>query len=100
MSSRKNKSISFEYKSRAISLAKEVGVLEAARSLGIDHQRISQWKKQEVIIQSVPNKKRARLTGGGKKPIAPDIEEELHAWIMMVTFQIQIIKFPGKDFSF
>ena len=53
---------------------------EAARYFGIDEKRVRDWKKQKSELKDLPSKKR-RLEGAGRKPLLPEIEDQLEEWI-------------------
>ena len=47
---KKGRSFSINFKLYAIKMATSTNVSEAARTLGIDRQRLSKWKQQDLIF--------------------------------------------------
>ena len=47
---KKERSFSINFKLYAIKMATSTNVSEAARTLGIDSQRLSKWKQQDLIF--------------------------------------------------
>ena len=81
----KTKSYSISYKLAALDFLKFHNVSEATRKLNVDRKRIREWREQEKKLreedQVCVQKKRKRLSGGGRKPRCEELERKLQAWI-------------------
>ena len=75
------------FKLKVVHFAESNSKAGAARAFNIDRKCVQMWTKQkDELIEMVgkvrsKNKKRKRLSGGGRKPANPSIEEELYRWI-------------------
>ena len=76
----KRKSYDTAFKLKVIEQAEICNNREASRKFGVGESSIRDWRKQRNQLKELPSK-RLRLTGGGRKAQAPDMEEELSAWI-------------------
>ena len=76
----KRKSYDTAFKLKVIEYAEKCNNREASRKFGVGESSIRDWRKQRDQLKELPSK-RLRLTGGGRKAQAPDMEEELSAWI-------------------
>ena len=81
----KTKSYSISYKLAALDFLKFHNVSEAARKFNVDRKRIREWREQEKKLREEDKvcvqKKRKRLSGGGRKPRCEELERKLQAWI-------------------
>lgn len=69
-----------KFKEKVLQYAEETSGEEAAKRFDIDPRRIRYWKKQKTELLSA-DKKRARLTGGGRKKVSMELEGKLSEWI-------------------
>ena len=75
------------FKQKVIQFAESNSKAAAARAFNIDRKCVQTWIKQkDEIIAMVgevksENKKRNHLSGEGRKPANPSMEEELYRWI-------------------
>ena len=53
---------------------------QAAKHFDVDPKRIRYWKKQKMDLAAA-NKKRARLSGGGRKKVSEELDTKLSEWI-------------------
>ena len=90
------RSYTITFKAKAVSLADEKGNRPAAEQVGIDENRIREWRLQilegkfdDLIVEHGEGtaSKRQRLSGGGCKPAYTDIENELVAWVLHQRLQ-------------
>ena len=77
---KKLKSYDAKFKLGVITFAEVHGNREASRRFGVGESSVRDWRKQKEKLALVPAKSQ-RLPGGRRKAHAPDMEEELIAWI-------------------
>ena len=73
---------SFEagFKLKVVECAEKESNRAAARKFGVDGKRVREWRKEKRELGQLPSKKK-RLEGAGRKPLLPEIKEELEEWI-------------------
>ena len=52
----------------------------SATKYGVNEKQVRQWRMKKADLKELPKKKK-RMDGGGRKPMLPDIETVLLAWI-------------------
>lgn len=80
---RKQNSYTMAFKLEAIKFAEASNKSAAARQFGVDNKRIREWTKDKERITECAegDKKRARVDGGGRRPMSRTLEERLLEWI-------------------
>ena len=74
---------SFAFKQKAIQKAKASSNRRAARELGIDEKSLRMWRNQQKSIEECHQpQKRFRLDGGGRKPLLPEVENDVADWVL------------------
>ncbi len=78
---KKRKSYDSAFKLKVVEYAEKYSNRAATRQFGIASEScIRDWRKKKAQLQGQTSKKQ-RLTGGGRKPIALEMEDQLIAWI-------------------
>lgn len=68
------------FKIAAVEFAENNSNRSTGKRFGVDEKQVREWRKQrEELLKLPPSKK--RLSGGGRKPAFPDLEDQLVAWI-------------------
>ena len=76
----KRKYYDVSFKIAAIEFAEANSNRLTGREFGVDEKQIRLWRKQKERLKNLqPGKK--RLSGGGRKPACPALEDKLVAWI-------------------
>lgn len=75
---KRRKSYTTSKKLEVITYAKIHGKREAARHFDVNEKSVREWLKQEIVLQNMPNTKRARR---GHKARWPGIENKLFEWV-------------------
>uniref|UniRef100_A0A8P4FYH3 HTH CENPB-type domain-containing protein n=2 Tax=Dicentrarchus labrax TaxID=13489 RepID=A0A8P4FYH3_DICLA len=70
----------FEFKERVLRFAETNSGEKTARHFNIDAKRVRDWKKQREELL-LADRRRARLTGGGRKKLSVELERRLAEWI-------------------
>ena len=81
----KRKAYTLEYKLSIIEHAKNTSNNAAAKSIKIPRSLVIDWRKQEQQIREnieggAKGNKKFRLSGGGRKLVSPELENDLYAW--------------------
>lgn len=80
-----NKSYSVAFKKKAVERSRQIGIRPAAREFHVDERRIREWKSKTAQFHGISNSQssnRLRLSGGGRKPLLPEVEQNLSSWII------------------
>jgi hypothetical protein len=75
----KKRNFDIAFKLKVVEVAENSSNRAAARKFSIDEANIRYWRKQKQQLKSAHGKK--RLSGAGRKPRLPDMEEQLANWI-------------------
>ncbi len=77
---RKLASYDAKFKLNVITYAENHTNKKASKKFGVGESSVRDWRKRKDKLAQVPTKAR-QLPGGGRKAHAPEMEEELTAWI-------------------
>ena len=87
--SKKKLSYSVKFKLTVVEECSESGLSrrDVAKNYGLNESTLRGWCKQVETLkemkaeEDVGGKKRKRVEGGGRRPLAADMEEKLYEWV-------------------